>query len=789
MRTELQERLQASLAPSYALEYELGGGGMARVFVATETALRRRVVVKVLPPEATADISIERFRREIQLAAGLQHPHIVPVLAAGLAGDILYYTMPLVDGESLRAKLAREGQLLLSETLRILCDVAEALVYAHAHGLVHRDIKPDNILISGNHALVTDFGVAKAVSAATVDSTLTTAGIALGTPAYMAPEQAAGETDVDARADLYALGCTAYEMLCGHTPFTGSLRQILAHHISVSPEPITVYRADVPPALGAWIMHALEKNPTDRPPSAQACIDALDTLSTPNRGRPLTNPRLPQLSRRSRAIIASSVVAIAALAAFLVLRGNRRATNGIPQGTAASASSVAVLPLSGVGGDTANSYYADGMTEAMISALAVVRGLRVTPRASAFALKGTTLSARDIGRALHVSTLLEGSVQRAGDRIRIAVELTSVDGDSVLWSGMYDGNRGDVFAMQDTIAKAVVAKLLAQTAPRQASIVRRATAKPEAYDLYLQGRALANTFSFEDLMRSLEFYRRAIALDSSFALPYAGIADTYENLADTYLAPLDAEPKAKEAALKALALDSMLAETHAELGFIRGGFDYDFAAADHEVRRALELNPSLAYAHTLRSFLLLERGDRDGAVREIEESRRLDPMSSLIVVYGDMASALVGDYKGLVRDLRVDLTRDSTNEMFGAMLAYGYAGMGQRDSALALLRRTPCTIGYSCGFEGVTFARLGDRAKALERIRQLEAISQHHYIPPDCVAWIYAELGDADAAIMWLSRALDQRSAAATYAQAGPFFARMKGDPRFVALVKRTGVP
>ncbi|HWJ15823.1 MAG TPA: serine/threonine-protein kinase, partial [Gemmatimonadaceae bacterium] len=198
MRTELQERLQASLAPSYALEYELGGGGMARVFVATETALRRRVVVKVLPPEATADISIERFRREIQLAAGLQHPHIVPVLAAGLAGDILYYTMPLVDGESLRAKLAREGQLLLSETLRILCDVAEALVYAHAHGLVHRDIKPDNILISGNHALVTDFGVAKAVSAATVDSTLTTAGIALGTPAYMAPEQAAGETDVDA---------------------------------------------------------------------------------------------------------------------------------------------------------------------------------------------------------------------------------------------------------------------------------------------------------------------------------------------------------------------------------------------------------------------------------------------------------------------------------------------------------------------------------------------------------------------------------------------------------------
>jgi Flp pilus assembly protein TadD len=343
--------------------------------------------------------------------------------------------------------------------------------------------------------------------------------------------------------------------------------------------------------------------------------------------------------------------------------------------------------------------------------------------------------------------------------------------------------------MQDSIAKAVVAKLLAETAPRQATIVRRATAKPEAYDLYLQGRALANTFSLENLMRSLEFYRRAIALDSSFALPYAGIADTYENLADTYLPPLDAEPKGKEAALKALALDSMLAETHAELGFIRGGFDYDFAAAEREVRRALELNPSLAYAHTLRSYLLFEKGDRAGAIREIEESRHLDPMSSLIVVYGDMASALTENYERLVRDVRIDLTQDSTNEILGALLAYGYAGTGQRDSALALLRRTPCTIGYSCGFEGVTFARLGDRASAVERIRQLEAMSKRRYIPADCVAWIYAELGDSDAAVTWFSRAVDQRSAAAGFAKAAPFFARMRDDRRFVALVKRTGVP
>jgi len=670
-----------------------------------------------------------------------------------------------------------------------LRDVADALAYAHARGLVHRDIKPDNILLSGNHALVTDFGVAKAVTAATVDATLTTEGIALGTPAYMAPEQAAGENDVEARADLYALGCTAYEMLCGRTPFTGSLRQVLAHQISDPPEPMAVHRPGVPPALGDLIMRALEKNPADRPPSAQAFIDVLDTLSTRDGRLTLTKSRVRQLSLRSPVIVGLAVVAIAALAALLFLRRMGRATDAAPDGSATNVSSVAVLPLSAVGGDTANAYYADGMTEAMISALGVIHGLRVTPRASAFALKGKKLSARDIGRALHVSTLLEGSVQRAGDRIRIAVELTSTDRDSVVWSGTYDGNRSDVFAMQDTIAKAVVAKLHVETPPRQVTIVRRATAKPEAYDLYLQGRALANTFALENLMRSLEFYRRAIALDSSFALPYAGIADTYENLADTYLAPRDAEPKAKDAALKALALDSNLAETHAELGFIRGGFDYDFPGAQREVRRALELNPSLAYAHTLKAYLLLETGDRAGAILEIKESRRLDPLSFLIAVYGDMASALIGDHEQLVRDVRVDLSQDSTNEMFAALLAYGYAGVGQRDSALALLQRTPCTIGYSCGFEGVTFARLGDRASAMERIRQLEAISKHHYIPADCVAWIYAELDDSDAAITWLSRALDQRSAAATYDKATPFFARMKDDPRFVALVKRTGVP
>ncbi len=778
---DLRDELQTSLGDAYTIERELGGGGMSRVFVAEERALGRSVIVKLLPPELASSVSVERFRREIQFAAGLQHPHIVPVLAAGEAAAGLYYTTPFVIGETLRQRIARERQLSVDDAAHIACDIAEALAAAHARGIVHRDVKPENVLLSDGHALLTDFGIARAIQHAKAES-LTATGLALGTPLYMAPEQASGDRDVDARADVYALGCVLYELLAGQPPFTGPTAQsIVAQHVAAPFPRVRHSRPDVAEALDGAIQRATAKSPVDRFTSAGEFSAAIRAS--------LTNLPVRRQSLRQRMIVGLSFVALAALATLFFLRSTRRATEAAPPVSASSSSSVAVLPLLSVGGDTANAYYADGMTEAMISALAAVHGLRVTPRASAFALKGTKLSARDIGSALHVSTLLEGSVQRAGDRIRIAVELTSADRDSVLWGGTYDGNRNDVFAMQDTIARAVVAKLLAENSPRQSTMVRRATTKPEAYDLYLQGRALANTFSLENLMRSLEFYRRAIVLDSSFALPYAGIADTYENLADTFLPPLDAEPKAKEAALKALALDSMLAETHAELGFVRGGFDYDFTAAQREVRRALELNPSLAYAHTLNSYLLLETGDRTGAIREIEESRRLDPLSSLIAIYSDMASALIGDYERLVRDVRIDRAQDSTNEMLGALLAYGYAGIGQRDSALAELRRTPCTIGYSCGFQGVTFARLGERASAMERIRRLEVISTQRYVPADCVAWIYAQLGDSDAAITWLSRALDQRSAAPTYAKVAPFFARMKDDPRFVALVKRTGVP
>ena len=324
--SELAKRLQASVGDTYRIERELGGGGMSHVFLAKETALGRSVVVKVLPPEMSASVNIERFRREIQLAASLQHPHIVPVLAAGQAGDLLYYTMPLVEGESLRAKLAREGEMPVSDAIRVLRDVVDALAYAHARGVVHRDIKPDNVLITGQHAVVTDFGVAKAMSASSGSSSLTSLGVALGTPAYMAPEQAAADPNVDQRADLYAVGAMAYEMLCGRPPFSGmSPQQVLAAHVTLPPAPLSGQRTSVPPALNTLVMRCLEKKPADRVQTATEMLTQLQAMATPSGGMPPTSATAAFTSgaeaalRRAHPVRVTVLFALASLAVLAVV--------------------------------------------------------------------------------------------------------------------------------------------------------------------------------------------------------------------------------------------------------------------------------------------------------------------------------------------------------------------------------------------------------------------------------------------------------------------------------------
>ncbi|HJR62604.1 MAG TPA: serine/threonine-protein kinase, partial [Gemmatimonadaceae bacterium] len=324
MTTPFFDQLQGSLAPSYTLERELAGGGMSRVFVATEKALARKVVIKVLPPELGAGVNVDRFRREIQLAAQLHHPHIVPLLSAGEHGHLLYYTMPFIEGSSLRSTLRREGKLSVRDVVRVLHDVVDALAYAHARGIIHRDIKPDNILVLGAHALVTDFGVAKALSAALPQVGTTTAGMAIGTPAYMAPEQLAGDPAADHRLDIYAVGLLAYELLTGESPFTGTSPQaIMAAQLTRLPEPLHQLRPDVPPELSAIIMRCLAKSPDERPQSADGLLNELDAVTTPHGALLTPSPAtardaIPASRRRRRlAVGALALAGVAALAVVL----------------------------------------------------------------------------------------------------------------------------------------------------------------------------------------------------------------------------------------------------------------------------------------------------------------------------------------------------------------------------------------------------------------------------------------------------------------------------------------
>jgi eukaryotic-like serine/threonine-protein kinase len=470
--TDLPDLLQRGLGPGYTIERELGGGGMSRVAVAFDTRLGRRVAIKILPPDLAATVSKDRFRREILLAARLQHPHIVAILSAGEVDDLPYLIMPYIEGESLRARLAR-GPLGIVEAVRILRDVGRALAYAHDHGIVHRDIKPDNVLLSAGSAMVTDFGVAKALVSAREETaapggSITIAGTSLGTPAYMAPEQVAADPTTDHRADLYAFGVMAYEMLAGLTPFHGRTRQaLLAAHLTEAPPSLAKYRADVPRVLCDLIMRCLEKDPARRPQTAGEIVAALDDPAVVSGAfvTPIVAVSSQQEAGWPAARTARRVplIAAAALVAIVLAVVGVRAARGpalASRPTAASAAagpSIAVLPLVYVGADSSYAYVTEGVANAITGELAKVRGLRVASRGTASALQQRLARGDSVGAP--ISTLLEGMVEHEGDRLRVAARLVSATDGFMVWSDMYERDADDVFALEDEIAKSVAEAL------------------------------------------------------------------------------------------------------------------------------------------------------------------------------------------------------------------------------------------------------------------------------------------------------------------------------------------
>lgn len=781
--------LLAALQESYVIERELGGGGMSRVFLARDRTLDRHIVIKALPASA-AGMDAERFRREILLSARLQHPHIVPVLAAGDAAGVPYFTMPFVAGESLDARLRDGARMEFAEVVRVLRDVASALAYAHAEGVVHRDIKPANVLLSGDGAMVTDFGVAKALSSAaapggsTADGTLTTVGTSLGTPAYMAPEQAAADPAADHRVDIYALGLVAYEMLAGTRAFAAKTPQaLLAAQLTETPPPLATRRADVPPALAALIARCLEKDPVARPQRADDVVAALDDPA-------LLASRARGATRRRWFFAAAAVLVIAAGTAGIALLRQR----GAPAGGSPPSRSLAVLPFTHLGGDSSDVYLADGITDEVTTAMSSIPGLRVASRTSAFAVRGRSLTVREIGSALNVGAVLEGSMQRVGSRLRVTVQLTSTGDGLTLWSQRYDREMHDVFQMEDEIARAIVGALRLALAPRDTAraIGAQGTSDIAAYDLYLRGRYEWNQRGAQSLHRAARYFQQAIDRDARFARAYAGLSDALALLPiygatpqDSVLAP------ARRAAERALALDSTLAEAHTTLALLlKSTANWD--AAGREFQHAIALDRNYATAHQWYAELLLITGRVPHAVSELQQARTLDPLSPVINAELSYVLALAGRHaEGIATGRQaVELAPDLW--VCHAFLAFAYSFAGRAAEAAAEMdtaRRLDSTVTPLAGALAYVRAHAGARDAAREIVARIERDTTRENAASMALVMGYLGLGDNDRALAWLTRAANERDPW-LYAMSvnAPWFDPIRADARFAAVVRTMGL-
>jgi serine/threonine-protein kinase len=730
----------------------------------------------VLPPDLSAAVSTERFRREILLAAGLQHAHIVPVLTAGTSEGLPYFTMPFVEGESLRARLEREGTVPVRECVAILRDVSQALAYAHERGVIHRDIKPDNILLSGGVAMVTDFGVAKALSAAGGTSTLTSVGLALGTPAYMAPEQGTGDPSSDQRADIYALGAVGYEMLCGRTLFPGRSSQatLMAHAVE-APKPVSECRPDTPRALAALIMQCLEKDPARRPTSAAALLLSIDSVIS---GGTAVHFAVP---RRRRAVAAG----LAVLAAMIVLGGYFAVKGRAP---AATERSIAVLPFVTLGGHAEDDYFGDGMAEELITALNKVPGLRVAARSSAFAFKGKPDDAKIVGRQLNVATVLGGTVQREGKHLRVNARLEDAVTGYQIWAESYDRDETDVFAVQDSLTRDIVGALQLRLTPGGgAAIAQRGTTNIEAYNLYLHGRFFYEKRSEEGLVKAAENFSQAIALDSNYAAAYAGLADSYSLLSTFgFRAPREIFPKAKVAALRALALDSTLAEAHTSLGFIQLFYDFDYENGYRELTRAIELDPQYAPARLFRSWYYVATGQLDAAVRDVQRARADDPLSLIINTRLGTMLFWTRAYDSSASQLRHTLELDSTYALAHSQLSRAYLMLGHCKDAIREAEKYSAVVGnYESANLGYSAAVCGDTALARRELQMRLDEIKKHYVSADVIARLYAGMGEKTQALDWLEKAYDERTWSLFLLKVEPMYDNLRGEPRFQALVRK----
>jgi serine/threonine protein kinase/Tfp pilus assembly protein PilF len=734
----------------YKILEKLGEGGMGVVYKAEDTKLKRLVALKFLPPDLTRDAEAKaRFIQEAQAASALDHPNICTIHEIDETNeDQLFISMAHYEGETLKERIQR-GHLDTRETARIAMQIGQGLAKAHSQGIVHRDIKPANIIITRDGVVkILDFGLAKLAG----QTKLTKAGSTLGTIAYMSPEQARGEA-VDHRTDIWSLGVLLYEMLTGTCPFRSEYDQALVYSI-LNDEPAAPrsLRSDVPIELDEAVAKMLRKDPGERFQSMGVLVSALDFMQ----------------------------------------KQYEAEGAGHHLGTKRTSPSIAVLPFMNMSPDPENEYFSDGLSEELINALSKLESLHVTARTSAFRFRGKDLDIREIGRLLNVATVLEGSVRKAGNRIRITAQLINVADGYHLWSEKYDRELDDVFAVQDEISLAIVAKLKVKLlGEEKQKLVKRYTDNLEAYDLYLQGRFHLHKLTEESIKKSLDCFQEAIRKDQRFALAHVGLAEVYFVLANVGFTPSrESIPRAKTEALKALDLDSELAEAHAILGEIHLSYDWDMTAAEIRFKRAIELNPNCAEAHFPYSNYFSALGRLKEAVAEARRALDLDPLSGITNV--NMAYVLYAArrFDEAIEQCRkaLQIGPDSLYPHFH--LWRSFTEKRRYKEALDECRKAFAFLGY----DAVPLAaeRIYQEAEYREAMGATAQMaleqSKTKYLWPPLMIPLYAYARMDDDMFRWLEKSCEERDLVAFVYGTDPMLDRVRSDPRFVALMRKMGL-
>ena len=806
---------------AYLIQGKLGEGGTGEVYLAQDTRLGRKVAVKLLDPGFIDDgVSRNRFLREARLASSLDHPNICTIHEVGDAEGRPFIAMQYVEGRTLRDVIGGRP-LALASLLSIGLQVAEAIAAAHAHQIIHRDIKPGNIIVTPQGGVkVLDFGLAKLLEkdAAETETHLTVTGAIMGTPAAMSPEQARGER-ADHRSDIFSFGVVMYQMATGQIPFIGRTRaDVISGLLRDAHTPAADLNKDLPLRLSQVIDHALAKDPDDRYQSIPEMIadlrqvvaeaggvDQLFSSSGASRPVPLVpirnqssfgkfNQLIPK--RWLPPLLALLIVALAGLA-FVALRSWSKArvipaTNSAQTETRSSFQSIAVLPFKPLVTRSRDEVLEMGMADTLINKLSSMNRIIVRPINAVRKYSGLEQDAVAAGREQRVDIVLDGSIQKSADKVRVTVRLIKVADGSQLWTESFDEKFTDIFAVQDRVSEEVVGLLAVKlTGQEQSLLAKRHTENAEAYELYLKGRYHLNRLTDDGFVKGREYFQQAIDRDPNYALAYAGLADSYNRLSGfNTLAPNVGFPKARAAAVRALELDDRLAEAHTILGSVNLFYDWDWPGAERGFKRAIDVNPGYADAHQMYGYYLVAMQRYDEALNEMRRAQDLDPLSlEKIAAIGEVFYYR-RDYDKAIEQYRKALEMDPNSGFSHWALARAYTERSMYDDAIGSLQKAialsgdspdePASLSYA-------YARAGKIPEARKVMDDLENRAKRTYISPSVVAIMYAGLGDRDKAFALLDKACDQRDSLLVFLKVEPSFDLLRSDARFELLLRRVG--